>query len=91
MIRGIRLLWQLRGPVTFATCRAFGSGAFTTFFYDLGLSNLGFKHTTFRFREERSSPLRHLGRHAVLIVYMYIAFNTGTVILTTVYNGVLAL
>ena len=28
--------------------RAFSSGAVTTYFYDLGLSRLGFQHTTFR-------------------------------------------
>ena len=40
------LLWHgptlynghLRGPVTLTPCRAFGSGAVTTCFYDLGLS-----------------------------------------------------
>ena len=31
-------------------CRAFGSGAVTIFFYDLGLSRMGFEHPTFRLR-----------------------------------------
>ena len=37
-------------------CRAFGSGAVTTCFYDLGLSWLGFELPTFRLRGERSNP-----------------------------------
>ena len=40
-------------------CRAFSSGADTTFFNDLGLSQLGFEHQTFRLRGQRSNPLRH--------------------------------
>ena len=44
-------------------CRAFGSGAVTTYFYDFGLSQLEFEHSTFRLRDERSNRLRHrLGR-----------------------------
>ena len=39
-------------------CRTFGIGAFTTCFYDLCLSRLGFEHQTFRLRGERSSQLR---------------------------------
>ena len=44
---------------THTYCRAFGSGAGTTYIYDLGLSRLGFQHPTFRLRGERTKPLRH--------------------------------
>ena len=37
---------------THIQCNAFGSGAVTTCFYDLGLLQLGFKHQTFRLRSE---------------------------------------
>ena len=40
-------------------CRAFSSGAVTTCFYDLGLSRLGFEHTTFSSRGQHSSTLCH--------------------------------
>ena len=63
------LLWHgasvynghFRGPVTFTCtyCRALGSAAVTTCFYDLVLSRLGFEHQTFRLRGQRSNPLRH--------------------------------
>ena len=33
--------------------------AVTTFFYDLGLSRLGFEPSTFRLQGDRSNPLRH--------------------------------
>ena len=70
---------HLRGPVTLmhTYCRAFGSGAVTTSFYDLGLSRLGFEYPIFRFRGERSSPLRHrrgrfiwikVGRNRVFVI-----------------------
>ena len=36
-------------------CRAFSSGAVTACFYDLGLARLGFKHPTFRLRDQRST------------------------------------
>ena len=39
--------------------RAFGSGAVSTCFNYLDLSRLGFKHLTFRLRDEHSYPLRH--------------------------------
>ena len=44
---------------THTYCRAFGSGAVTTCFYDLGLSRLGFEHPTSRLLSERSKRLRH--------------------------------
>ena len=53
---------HLRGPVTITYCRASGSGAVTTCFYDVGLSRLGFENPTFRLRGQRSSSLRH--RHS---------------------------
>ena len=40
-------------------CRAFGSGAVTTCFYEQGLSRLRFEHPTFRLRGERSKRMRH--------------------------------
>ena len=60
MTRGIRLLWSSpRTRDTHTCCRAFGCGAVTTSFNDLGLSQLGFEHPTFRLRGKRSNPLRH--------------------------------
>ena len=46
---------------THTCCLAFGSGAVTTCFYDLGLSRLGFEHLTFYIRGEHSNWLRHRG------------------------------
>ena len=46
---------------THAYCQAFGSGAVTTCFYDLGLLPLGFKHQTFCMQGQRSNRLRHHG------------------------------
>ena len=40
-------------------CQAFSSGAVTTCFYNLGLSQLGFKHPTFRLWGQYSNPLCH--------------------------------
>ena len=40
---------------THTYCRAFGSGAVTTYFNDFGLLRLGFEHTTFYLRDERSN------------------------------------
>ena len=51
------IMFSPRTPDTHTYCRAFGSGAVTTCFYDLGLSRLGFKHPTYRLR--RSHPLGH--------------------------------
>ena len=39
--------------------RAFGNGAVTTCFYNLGLSRPGFEHPTFRMRSESSTRLRY--------------------------------
>ena len=44
---------------THTYCRAFISGTATTWFYDLGLSRLGFEHPTFRLRGKRLNQLRH--------------------------------
>ena len=63
------LLWHgasaynghLRGPVTLTYCRALSSGAITTWFCDLGLSRLGFEHSTFRLRGLCSNLLRYRG------------------------------
>ena len=46
-----------RTPI--ADPRAFGSGADTTCFYDLGQSWLGFEHPVFRLRGELPNPLRY--------------------------------
>ena len=56
------LLWNRASPRTRDThicCRAIGSGIVTTCFNDLGLSQLGFEHPTFRMRGKRSNRLRH--------------------------------
>ena len=44
---------------THTFCRAFSSWAVTTCCYGLGLSRLGFEHTTFSLRGQCSNPLRH--------------------------------
>ena len=44
---------------THTYCPAFVSGALTTCFYGLRLSLLGFKHPTFRLRDDRSNRLRN--------------------------------
>ena len=45
--------------MTHTYCRAFGSEAVTTCFYDLCLSRLGLELLTFRLRGEHSNRLRH--------------------------------
>ena len=50
---------RTRDNHTHTYCRTFSSETVTTRFYELGLSRLGFKHTTFHLRGERSNPLRH--------------------------------
>ena len=60
MTRGMHLLGSFtRSRVTHTYCRAFGSGAVTTVFSDLGLSRLRFEHPTFRMRGECNNPQRH--------------------------------
>ena len=49
-------------------CRAFRSGALTTCFYDLGLSQMGFKHPTFRSQGQGSNPLR---QRRIIKEYIY--------------------
>ena len=49
---------HLRGPVTLTCCRAFDSGAVTTYFYDLGLSSLGIEPQSPACRAN-APPLRH--------------------------------
>ena len=56
------VIWGHSSPRTRDTyihCWAFGSGAVTTCFYDLGLSRLGFEHPTFPLRGKRSNRLHH--------------------------------
>ena len=48
---------------------SFGSGAVTTFFYDLSLSRLGFQHPTFHLRGKRSNPLYHQGSFFIKVEY----------------------
>ena len=43
---------SLRTRDSHTYCRAFGSGAVTTYFYELSLSRLGFEHPTSSFRGE---------------------------------------
>ena len=58
--QNIRIRWSSpRTRDTHTYCRAFGSGVFTTFFNDLGLSRLGFENSTIRLRGECSNRLRH--------------------------------
>ena len=67
MTRGIRLKWSsLRTRDTHIYRRAIRSGAFSTCFYDLGLSRLGFEHPTFRMRDKRSNRLYHRGGFKVI-------------------------
>ena len=57
---GICLYWSSpRTRNTHTLCQAFGSGAVTTCYYDLGLLRLGFKHPPFHLRGEHSNPLCH--------------------------------
>ena len=61
MTRDIRLYWSsLRTRDTHPCYRAFSysSGAVTTCFHDLNLSQLGFKNHTFRLQFQRPYPLR---------------------------------
>ena len=51
---------------THTLCRAFGTGAVTTCFNDLGMSLLGFDHPTFCLLGERSYRLRHRRCHDIL-------------------------
>ena len=57
---------------------SFSSGAVTTCFHDLGLSQLGFEHPTFRLRGQRFNPLRQ-GRGYVtlriLIIFIKIIIH----------------
>ena len=46
-----------RTRVTQTYCRVFRSGGVTTWYYDLGLSQMVFEHPTFRLQGERSNPL----------------------------------
>ena len=75
--RGIRLYWSSpRTRDTHTYCRASGSGAVTTCFYDLRLPRLGFKHPTFRLRGERSNLLRHRRGH-LLAKYIQVCSKAG--------------
>ena len=82
------LLWHgpsvynlhLRGPVTLAPnlWRAFGSGAVTTCFNDIGLSLLGLKHPNFRLWGDRSYPLRHRRNSNCLNTLVFVLSIKGT-------------
>ena len=64
--RGIRLQWSF--SMTRDTqnyCRAFSSGAATTCFSDLSLSRLGFEHSIFHLRGQRSNPLCNRRGHDI--------------------------
>ena len=79
---------------THAKCRAFGSGAVTTCFNDLSLSQMGFEHQTFRFRGERSNQLRHrrgmiegkLQRYQIIVIQMY-KFKLPTIQVASFYQS----
>ena len=64
---------HLRGYDTHTYCRAFGSGAVTTWSYDLGLLRLGFKHFTFRLLGECPNQLSHYC-HSMSFCYIGIIF-----------------
>ena len=72
---------SLRTRDTRTFCRAFGSWAltsccFTTCFYDLGLSGLGFEHRTFRMRDNTWTDYVNARcitwHHAIIIVILRI-------------------
>ena len=56
-----RNVWKYTRPVTFTPIAepSVCSGAVTKCFYDLGLSQMGFEHKSFRLRGERSYPLHY--------------------------------
>ena len=59
---------HLRGPVTLTPIsECLESGAVTTYFFDLGLSQLGFEHPTFHLRGKRSNWLYH--RSGLLVIW----------------------
>ena len=58
-------------PSTHTYCRAFGSGAVTTYIYDIGLSQLGFEHPNLRMRDERSI------RQATAVVQIVWSWSKG--------------
>ena len=68
---------HLRGPVTLC-CRAFGSGAVTTCFYDYGLSRPGFQPRSPEC-EANALTLRHRGglcfRMKIICIYLYIIIS----------------
>ena len=51
--------WPILGTYSTTCCWAFSSGSVTTYFWDL--LQLGFEHSTFRMRCERSNRLRRRG------------------------------
>ena len=63
---------------THTFCRAFGSRAVDTCFYDLGLSRLEYEHPSVRMRVVRSSPLRHRRGHTSLAAISDLGFICRT-------------
>ena len=60
MTRVIRLNGHLRGPVTLTPIVERLAVELPLFdFYDLGLSQLGFKHPNFHLQSQRSYQIRH--------------------------------
>ena len=56
-------------------CRAFGSGAVTICFYDLGLSWLRFEHPTFRLRGEYCNNACTEETFRLLVSYLSVLFS----------------
>ena len=71
---------HLRGPVTHTYCPAYGSGAVTTCFKDLGLSCLGFEHPTFRLQGKRSYPLCHRCVLLMCVTHLYICHDNNRIL-----------
>ena len=65
-------LTQCATAVKYTCFGAFGSGAVTTFFNDLGLSWLRFEHPTLHLWGERSHSLGHRRGSVCLYVYLHV-------------------
>ena len=73
-VRGIRLKWSSpRIRDTHNYCRTFSSGAVTNCFNDLGLSQQGFEHPTFRLRKLLYYSLRQRRGVKYCLFSLYLA------------------
>ena len=76
MTRDIRSLSSPKISDTHISCQTFGSGAFTTCFYDLNFWRIGFEHPTLRMRGELSYRFGHNGGiYYVKLAKMKIFYN----------------